>query len=179
MELVRPTGRDLDRTELRAVVVSLAGRPGLWRDRVRLDPGQRHYERLLSDPHLTVWLNCWMDDQDTGFHDHDTSAGAVAVVEGAVLEERLRLDGPPRQVSFDAGGVFDFGPSTIHRVRHGGGSAAITLHAYSPPLVRTGSYAVRDGGVLERRSLAANEELRPPVDSPGEPRLESRVLRSR
>jgi predicted metal-dependent enzyme (double-stranded beta helix superfamily) len=160
MELVRPTGRDLDRTELRAVVASLAGRPDLWRDRVTLDPWQRTYERLLSDSHLTVWLNCWMDDHDTGFHDHDTSAGAVAVVEGAVLEERLRLDGAPRQVSFGPGGVFDVEPSTIHRVRHGGGPPAITLHAYSPPLLRTGSYAVGDGGLLQRRSLASTEELR-------------------
>jgi predicted metal-dependent enzyme (double-stranded beta helix superfamily) len=160
MELTRPAGRDLDRSELRAVVASLARRPELWRDRVRLDPRQRTYERLLGDPHLTVWLNCWMDDHDTGFHDHDTSAGAVAVLEGTVLEERLRLGGAPRRLTFGPGGVFDFGPSTIHRVSHGGGGPAITLHAYSPPLLRTGSYAVGHGGVLERRSLAATEELR-------------------
>src|SRR3954467_6384637 len=161
MELTRPAGRDLDRSELRAVVASLARRPELWRDRVRLDPRQRTYERLLGDPHLTVWLNCWMNDHDTGFHDHDISAGAVAVVEGAVLEERLRLDGAPRQMSYGPGGVFDFEPSTIHRVRHGGGAPAITLHAYSPPLGRMGAYAVGESGLLERRSLTSAEELRP------------------
>ena len=160
-ELPRPLGRDLDRAELRAAVVALAARPELWRDRVSLDPRQRTYERLISDHHLTVWLNCWMDDHDTGFHDHDVSAGAVAVVEGAVLEERLRLDGGPRQVVFGPGGVFDFEPYAIHRVRHGGGPPAVTLHAYSPPLLRTGSYAVGEGGVLERRSLSSAEELRP------------------
>src|SRR3954451_12345267 len=150
----------VNQIELRAVVVGMAGRPELWRDRVRHDPHERTYELLLSDDRLTVWLNCWMDDHDTGFHDHDVSAGAVVVAEGVVVEERLRIDGGPRRVVYSAGGVFDFAPATIHRVRHGGGGPAVTLHAYSPPLVRTGSYVIGGDGALERRSLSSSEELR-------------------
>ena len=59
-------------------------------------PSQRVYEELLSDEHVTAWLICWMDDHDTGFHDHDVSAGAVAVVGGRVREERLAIGGEPR-----------------------------------------------------------------------------------
>ena len=40
------------------------------------------YEELRRDDDVAVWLICWMDDHDTGFHDHDLSRGAVAVVAG-------------------------------------------------------------------------------------------------
>ncbi len=91
----RPHGRDLTARELERYVEELAERPELWIDLVKHDSTQRIYEELLSDEHLTAWLICWMDDHDTGFHDHDVSAGAVAVVSGAVCEERLALGGTP------------------------------------------------------------------------------------
>ena len=98
MTLDHPAGRDLERSELRALV----DRP---RPPARAAGGgsspttasQRVYEELLRDEHLSLWLICWMDDQDTGFHDHDTSAGAVAVVEGRVREERLAVGGRSRR----------------------------------------------------------------------------------
>ena len=37
-----------------------------------------------------------MEDQDTGFHDHDLSDGAVAVAGGSVREDRLLLGGMSR-----------------------------------------------------------------------------------
>jgi hypothetical protein len=102
-----------------------------------------------------------MDDHDTGFHDHDLSAGAVAVAAGAVREERLVLGGPPATRIASAGEVFTFGPSDIHRVSHAGGEPAVTLHAYSPPLWRMGAYEVLPTGELRRWSLSYAEELRP------------------
>ena len=50
-----------------------------------------------------AWLICWSDDHDTGFHDHDLSSGAVAVVAGTVAEDRLALGGPPVTREFGAG----------------------------------------------------------------------------
>jgi Cysteine dioxygenase type I len=41
---------------------------------------------LHRDDHVAVWLICWMNDHDTGFHDHDLSAGALCVVRGRVRE---------------------------------------------------------------------------------------------
>jgi hypothetical protein len=75
----------------------LADRPELWIDLVRHDVAQRHYAELFSDEHLTAWMICWMEDHDTGFHDHDLSAGALAVVRGAVHEERLAIEGPAQR----------------------------------------------------------------------------------
>jgi predicted metal-dependent enzyme (double-stranded beta helix superfamily) len=156
----RPRGRDLQAPELERFVRELADRPELWIELVRHDASQRVYEELLSDEHLTAWLICWMDDHDTGFHDHDVSAGAVAVVGGRVREERLRIGGEPSTRSFAAGEAFHFAPSDIHRVRHEGRDPAVTLHVYSPPLARMGAYAIGTDGVLERRTQGSSEELR-------------------
>lgn len=156
-----PRGRDLTGVELQAFVEELAARPELWIGLVKHDATQRVYEELAADAHLTAWLICWMDEHDTGFHDHDVSAGAVAVVGGRVREERLTLDGAPRNRVFAVGESFHFSPADIHRVRHVGADPAVTLHVYSPPLLRMGAYAVGSDGVLERHSLAHTEELRP------------------
>ena len=157
----RPRGRDLDGPELEAFVAELADRPELWIEHVRHDPSQRSYTELLSDEHITAWLICWMDDHDTGFHDHDRSSGAVAVVSGAVCEERLAVGGPPRERAVETGGTFHFGASDIHRVRHAGDDPAVTLHVYSPPLLRMGAYAIGDDGVLVRHAMSYEQELRP------------------
>jgi predicted metal-dependent enzyme (double-stranded beta helix superfamily) len=157
----RPRGRDLSGPELQAFVVELAERPELWINFVKHDSTQRLYAELVSDDHLTAWLICWMDDHDTGFHDHDRSAGAVAVVRGAVREERLAIDGPPRERTFAVGDTFHFSRADIHRLRHAGSDPAVTLHVYSPPLERMGAYVVDDDGVLARHPLSSAEELRP------------------
>ena len=157
----RPRGRDLSGAELQDFVVELADRPELWIDLVTHDANQRHYEELLNDDHLTAWLICWLDDHDTGFHDHDHSAGAVAVVSGRVREERLVLDGPPRDRLFSAGEAFGFSPADIHRIHHAGSGPAVTLHVYSPPLLRMGAYFVDEEGLLARRAMSPAEELRP------------------
>jgi predicted metal-dependent enzyme (double-stranded beta helix superfamily) len=159
--LARPRGRDLSGPELEAFVSELADRPELWIDLVKHDRTQRVYEELLSDEHLTAWLICWMDEHDTGFHDHDVSAGAVAVVSGAVREERLAIAGPTRNGVFRAGGSFHFCASDIHRVSHAGSDPAVTLHVYSPPLLRMGAYVIGDDGVLARHPMSYTDELRP------------------
>jgi Cysteine dioxygenase type I len=159
--VTRPRGRDLSGRELQTFVTGLADRPELWSHLVKHDTTQRVYEELFSDEQLTAWLICWMDDHDTGFHDHDVSSGAVAVVSGAVREERLAIDGPKRNGVFRAGASFHFAASDIHRVRHAGCDPAVTLHVYSPPLLRMGAYVIGDDGVLARHPVSSKQELRP------------------
>lgn len=157
----RPRERDLTREELRAVATEIAARPELWSAHVAHDPQQRTYAQLLRDAHLDVWLICWSEDHDTGFHDHDLSAGAVAVIAGAVREERLLLGRPPSARTVPAGESFDFAATDIHRVLHAGGEPAVTIHVYSPPLVRMGAYTVEQDGTLQRFAISHEEELRP------------------
>ena len=161
--IARPVGRDLLRAELRRLVLGIAGRPELWAHLVRHDPEARVYEELLRDRHLAVWLICWMEDHDTGFHDHDLSDGAVAVAGGRVREDRLVLGGEPSSRTYARGEAFDFAAPDIHRVLHAGSGPAITINAYSPPLWRMGAYEVKPGGELQRHSISYAEELRPLV----------------
>ncbi|HEY2716295.1 MAG TPA: hypothetical protein VGI73_08760 [Solirubrobacterales bacterium] len=161
--VVRPSNHDLSGEELLAVASGVAARPRLWRPHVAHDPGQRTYEQLFRDQHLDLWLICWSHDHDTGFHDHDLSAGAVAVAAGAVREERLVLGRPvdePIARTVSAGSSFSFGASDIHRVLHAGGEPAVTIHAYSPPLLRMGSYSVEASGQLRRFAVSYETELR-------------------
>jgi predicted metal-dependent enzyme (double-stranded beta helix superfamily) len=155
------TGRDLTEPELLRLVRGLAARPRAWAHLIAHDPEQRRYEELVRDDHVSVWLICWSDEQDTGFHDHDLSAGAVAVVAGQVREERLTLSGPPRTRIARAGDDLTFSAADIHRVSHAPGEPAVTLHAYSPPLRRMGAYEVLPDGSLRRHPMSHAEELRP------------------
>jgi predicted metal-dependent enzyme (double-stranded beta helix superfamily) len=162
-DLVPSIDHDLSGEELQEVARRFAERPDLWADEVNHDPAQRTYAELVRNEHLDVWLICWSHDHDTGFHDHDLSAGAVAVVAGAVREERLVLGRPvdePIARTVAAGGSFDFGAADIHRVLHTGEAPAVTIHAYSPPLVRMGSYAIEQSGQLRRHAVSYETELR-------------------
>jgi hypothetical protein len=152
---------DHDRGELRELVARIAADPSRWRSLVRRDGADRHFEQLWRDDHVDVWVISWANGNDTGFHDHDVSVGAVAVVEGEVIEERLVLGGAPVRLHHRAGEVFDFDASHVHRMRQDSAEPALTIHAYSPPLWRMGSYAIGPDGTLRRQSVSYAEELRP------------------
>ena len=160
MDLPGLPGRTLSRDELAALVRELAGRRELWTDRVAFDTGGRHFASLYRDQDVDIWLLCWNTQDDTGWHDHDTSSGAVAVIQGAVRETTPRLNGEPVVTVVGAGSAFSFGPEHIHRMT-GEVDGSVTIHAYSPPLWRMGQYTFGADGSLRRRSLSYAEELRP------------------
>src|SRR6478752_2882091 len=86
-----PTGRDLTPEELEVLVDSIAAHPGAWSDLVAFDADDRVYVSLHRDAHVDVWLLCWTPENDTGYHDHDISSGAVAVVSGTLAEHNLAV----------------------------------------------------------------------------------------
>jgi quercetin dioxygenase-like cupin family protein len=146
--------------EFEQFVTALAVDRERWQHLVRRSGEERVYEQILDEDDVNAWVICWSEDQDTGFHDHDDSAAAILVIEGQVREERLRLGAAP-EVRVGGPGVTLFVPPTaIHRVLHAGEGPAVTLHAYSPPLRRTGAYRLGPGGELERASRPYDEELR-------------------
>ncbi len=66
----------------------------------------------------------------------------------------------PQTRTLGAGATLTIPPTAIHRVLHAGEAPAVTIHAYSPPLTRTGAYRVGPGGELEREALSIGQELR-------------------
>ncbi len=153
-------GRNLDAEELRALVASLASDPDQWAHLVGFDDDERVYASLHRDAHVDVWLLCWTPVNDTGWHDHDISSGAVAVVAGELVENNLRVGSAGVETRVPAGHAFSFGPDHIHRL-NGAERGSVSVHAYSPPLWRMGQYAVGDSGVLRRVSVSYADELRP------------------
>ena len=79
---------------------------------------------------------------------------------GRVRDDRLTLTGPPVSREIGPGSAFTLSPVAIHRVLHAGTGPAVTIHAYSPPLRRTGAYSVGADGTLERESQPFEVELR-------------------
>ena len=165
-----PVDRDLARSELAELAVALGRAPSLWRHLVRHDPNERYFTQLYRDVHVDVWLICWLNAQDTGFHDHDLSSGAVYVCEGTLVEDRFHLaDAAIRETSRErpAGSIFHFDASYIHRVRHpGGGEPATSIHVYSPALWRMGYYEIDEAGDLRRTSITYADEVGPAL-TPG------------
>src|SRR6478736_884695 len=156
----RHHGREHSRRELETLVRSLALRPGLWRGWVAHSAVERIYTRLHLDQNLEVWLICWSRLQDTGFHDHDVSRGAVAVVDGALAERRLSIGSvAPPTVVYGSGNTFSFDGSHIHDVSQTGVREATSLHAYSPALGPMGFYEVTGDGLLSRRVGDVGEEF--------------------
>jgi hypothetical protein len=157
-----PAGEDLDRPRLAGLATSLAGERPLWEHLVHHDVEERYFAQLYRDAHVDVWLICWLNQQETGYHDHDVSSGAVFVCSGVLAEDRFHFDGGTlRETTRErpAGSVFDFDAAYIHRMRHASGGPATSIHVYSPALWRMGYYERDANGDLCRASITYADEV--------------------
>lgn len=154
------TDKILTRAELEELVAEVAAQPELWEPQIDRASEQRTYACLRRDTHVDVWAIFWRPGNDTGWHDHDTSSGAVRVVEGSLTNYELRLAGHDRRRAYRPGESFSFDSSQIHRLVCES-EAALSIHAYSAPLWRLGQYSVDADGALHRVSVTYADELRP------------------
>jgi hypothetical protein len=159
--------RQLERPELLQLVESVAVQRELWAPHLDVNATERTYAALHRDANVDLWALFWLPENDTGWHDHDTSSGAVHVVEGALEEHALLLARPERRTRYPDGASFAFGPSHIHRLTCAE-PRAVSIHAYSPPLWRLGQYSIDEEGALHRVSVSYADELRP-LEHPTEP----------
>jgi hypothetical protein len=153
-------GRDLDQVELLELASSIAAEPANLQQHIAFSDDQRHYVSLHRDTHVDVWLLCWTPQNDTGWHDHDISSGAVAVLQGTLAEHNLAIGTPSIETEIGAGSAYSFGPDHIHRLT-GRDPGSVSVHAYSPPLWRMGQYTLGASGQLRRKSVSYADELRP------------------
>jgi predicted metal-dependent enzyme (double-stranded beta helix superfamily) len=149
----------LDVYALERLVRRLADRPDLWRPLVVVDRERRRYELLYEDDRVDIWVLSWMPGQRTGFHDHDSSGVGLVCVEGELEEGSLAIGAEPETVRMTPG-VSRRGPGGyIHAVAHHAGEPAVSIHAYSPPLVRVGQYRRDEHGRLHRQPEHGRKEL--------------------
>ncbi|MGY1753562.1 cysteine dioxygenase [Blastococcus sp. SYSU D01042] len=162
----RPRGGTARRTGAAGLAAALAVASDRWTDLVEYRAGSRWTHLLpssraadLVDPSLhpelheaQVWLLSWLPDQGTPLHDHGTSAGAFAVVQGALHERVVTAarDGVREAAEeLTAGRVRHFGRHHVHQVTNTGPAPAVSVHVYTPGLSWMNRYEV-DGGALRR-----------------------------
>ena len=121
---------------------------GDWAALVRYSEGERWYQRLERGENHEVWLLSWLPGQRTGFHDHCGSSGAFTVVQGELREWTPSRRPSPRAAALPAGRVRSFGPRHVHEVVNESATAAVSIHAYSPPLSGMRRYELTRSGLV-------------------------------
>lgn len=125
-------------SELVALATQLAACGPLWHPFATHDAEHRVHVRLAGLPTWEAWLITWPPGHGVEMHDHGGSAGAVAVVEGALVEltARPRALGAPRVArrALPTGTVRRIGRRRIHDVINVGPAPATSLHLYGPAL---------------------------------------------
>lgn len=141
-------------TRLYHLARQLADRADLWRPHVRFARDNRWSVRVAVTDDYEAWLLTWLPGQSTGLHDHGGSAGAFAVVEGALEESTLapayspRVPRPAALVhrTLSTGRVRAFGPDYVHDVTNTGRVPAVSLHVYAPALETMHRFVLDDAG---------------------------------
>lgn len=122
---------------------------------------ERWHQRIYRDPRIDIWLISWLPAQGTELHDHGGSSGAFTVLTGTLTESvpcgyadgRVQIRDTPRA----AGSSVKFGRHYIHDVRNTGTDAAISVHAYSPPLSSMTYYDLAGGDLVAGKTVGTDD----------------------
>lgn len=137
----------------------LAEHEDLWRPLVIRDENRRRYRLLYEDERVDVWVLSWMPGQGTGFHDHDLSSVGLAIAQGMVVERQMLIPTGATRLELTPGSSRQGGPGYIHSAAWGSGDPAVSIHAYSPPLLKVGQFRADENGVLRRHIEHGRQEL--------------------
>jgi hypothetical protein len=154
-----PATPSLSPVELEQLAIAIRDRPELWEPLLLIDAHRRRYRLLFEDERTDIWVLCWMPGQSTGFHDHDSSDVGIAIAQGMVVERQLQLPTGATALELRHGATRQGPAGYIHSVAHGEGMPAVTIHCYSPPLMKVGQYRVDEDGVLRRDAEHGRREL--------------------
>jgi DMSO/TMAO reductase YedYZ molybdopterin-dependent catalytic subunit len=139
--------------ELRERLASLSVSVDDLADHVRFS--DRTYQRNLvrSGSWYNVWVMCWKNGQRSPVHDHAASACAVRVLRGTLTDTRFTFapNGAVKALGsceVDAGGICAAQDADLHQIANlqAGNADLVTLHIYTPPLVRMATFSLTDTG---------------------------------
>ena len=120
--------------------------------------GERTYRRNLlhTGPAYQALVLCWKNGQRSPIHDHRGSSCGVRVLRGVATETRFTLSPNGMILATSSrelaeGSVCASQDADIHQMSNlqAGGADLVTLHVYSPPLLRMGTYSLTDRSVGE------------------------------
>lgn len=142
----RPTLEELTK-QLRRLDISCDDLAGF----VRFN--ERQYQRNLvrAGRWYHLWVLCWKNGQRSPIHDHAGSACGVRVLRGIATVTRFEQtpNGHVKAVAsddFPAGSVLANQDHDVHQVSNlqPGNDDLVTLHVYSPPLLRMATFSIMD-----------------------------------
>jgi cysteine dioxygenase len=120
--------------------------------------GERTYRRNLlhAGPAYQALVLCWRNGQRSPIHDHRGSSCGVRVLRGVATETRFRVSANGMVLAthsreLDEGCVCASEDADIHQMSNlqAGDADLVTLHVYSPPLLRMGTYSLTERTVGE------------------------------
>jgi hypothetical protein len=133
----------LSPAQLREVTRTYASQPERWKPLLRY-VGDEHWSiRVHADDDLDIWLITWLQSQSTSLHDHGNSAGAFTVVGGRLCEYQATGD----RLEVGEESSRSFGVGYVHDVYNPYNDAAVSIHAYSPPLTSMSYYEQTPSGL--------------------------------
>jgi predicted metal-dependent enzyme (double-stranded beta helix superfamily) len=147
----------LAQSELIELVRSTAADKEKWRRHVRFDAAERYYYLLHSDADVDIWLLTWLPGQATTLHDHGGSAAALHVVTGSLHEDHADQAGRLEHHEIHVGDVHWLAPDAVHDVYNCHAPAAVSIHAYSPPLASMTFYRRGPAGLEPIRTVPTRE----------------------
>jgi cysteine dioxygenase len=154
-EILKDAGKAAERPTPATLVERVSRQAACYLDHVRFDAAQYVRHAVLFFDDWEVMIIGWSSGQATPIHDHRGVLGGMAVLSGAVLEERFSTpDGVPSLVDSrirPEGDLCHIGPTVLHRLIPRS-PRAVSLHIYRPPL--------RTMGVWDESGF---QEVRPSV----------------
>ncbi|HTU17148.1 MAG TPA: molybdopterin-dependent oxidoreductase [Gemmataceae bacterium] len=111
------------------------------------------YQRVLvrAGRWYHLWVLCWKNGQRSPIHDHLGSSCGVRVLRGTatITDFAFSANGHVKAVGsrdYPAGSVFGNEDADLHQLSNlqAGSADLITLHVYSPPLLRMGTYSLTE-----------------------------------
>jgi predicted metal-dependent enzyme (double-stranded beta helix superfamily) len=99
-------------------------------------PGERTFERVMRAESHDIWVIRWAVGSRTELHDHGGSAGALYVVEGALVEHQPDAAATQfsQRLELRESQYRSMSPSHVHAVANESATTATSVHVYSPPL---------------------------------------------
>jgi DMSO/TMAO reductase YedYZ molybdopterin-dependent catalytic subunit len=142
----RPSLNELT-AQLRKLDIDCADLAGF----VRFD--DHHYQRNLvqAGRWYHLWVMCWKNGQRSPIHDHGSSVCGVRVLRGVATATHFVMapNGHVKAVGSEdcpAGTIVATQDRDLHQVSNlqPGDADLVTLHVYSPPLLRMATYSIMD-----------------------------------
>jgi DMSO/TMAO reductase YedYZ molybdopterin-dependent catalytic subunit len=137
--------------EVHAAVSRLAITCNDVADFVRFSDAGYQRNLLRAGPWYHAWIMCWKNGQRSPIHDHGASCCVVRVLRGTLTETRFEQTphGHIKAIGsrdLEEGAICVTQDEDLHQISNlqAGSADLVTLHIYSPPLVRMGTYSITD-----------------------------------